>query len=68
MLLFAEIELDDEATVSTEPPGPSIARSSWRNVVWLLPEPAEVREGDAVEIVYRYRASGEPEVELAVTR
>jgi hypothetical protein len=65
VLLYSEIELDDVATVSTRPPGPVHARTSWRNVVWLLPEPFEVRARSTVDIVYRYRAAGEPTLEIS---
>jgi hypothetical protein len=67
-LVFVELELDDDATVSTRPPGPSLARTSWRNVAWLMPEALDANEGDTIEIVYRYRSAGEPALELAVRR
>jgi len=55
-----------DAFISTKP---GFARSScsWKNALWLLPEPVQVEVGQGLELRYRYGSSMGSEVSLSVS-
>ncbi|MDX9719583.1 MAG: 50S ribosomal protein L11 methyltransferase [Myxococcota bacterium] len=57
LLLYSKIVLDDEGYLNL---GPSWAQPdcSWKNAVWVLGEPMEVRPGQRVGLHYSYTVEG----------
>lgn len=57
VLIYFDINLSPTVQLSTHPT--RVQRSnSWRNTVWVCPQPPQVRSGDCLEMTYRYRAGG----------
>ncbi|PJB47411.1 MAG: hypothetical protein CO108_04245 [Deltaproteobacteria bacterium CG_4_9_14_3_um_filter_63_12] len=66
VLLYFRMAAGGDAFISTKP---GFARSScsWKNALWLLPEPVQVEVGQGLELRYRYGSSMGSEVSLSVS-
>ena len=57
VLVYFELRLAQDLWFSVSP-SEADEKNSWRNPVWLLPEPIQVQAGDTIHIDYRYNIPG----------